>query len=109
MIRFVHTNGDTAPTYEFRLRKGGDAIDLTGCSVEFKALLGDGATTVTKTATITDDEGGKVTVTFAATDLDVVGEAQGEIIVTFADTSIQHSKFAIEFYVRDVYEVVPWQ
>lgn len=109
MIRFVHINADTAPTYEFRLRRGGAAVDITGATILFKALLGDGATTVSKSMSVTDGEEGKCTVTFAATDLDVNGYAYGEIEVTFADATVQHVKFAIEFYVRDEYEVVPWQ
>lgn len=104
---FVHINSDTRPTYRFRLKRGGQAVNLTGSTVVLLFRKADGTTVVTKSCTIVDAAAGIISFSFAASDVNQNGYSCGEIKVTFQDGGIQHGRWRIDWYVRAEYEETP--
>lgn len=99
----VFISGDTGPPFRFRVRRKGAVVSLSGATVEFRVELSDG-TTVTKAVTITDAANGECEVpSWLSTDLDVPGEAWGELVITFASGVVQHGRLPYPIYVRAQY------
>jgi hypothetical protein len=100
----IHTVGDTAPVWTFRLRSRGGAFDLSapGAAVAAKVKLSD-ASTVSKPGEITDPEGGEFTVTWATADLDIPGLAKLDLLYTATGGVIQHARKPIDVWIRPEY------
>jgi hypothetical protein len=113
---------DTKPQINLSLtdETTGDPIDLTGATVRmhFRAA---GSATIKETLILglltgrvledgsidttppydTPGRGGRCYVTWGETTLDTVGEFEGEVFVTFADSGIQTVYDVLKFKVRD--------
>lgn len=97
----VHIKSDTRPTYTFRLKRGHQALDVTGATVVGRLRKPDGTTVVETACTLVDAAAGIVSLTFQASDVNTVGEHQLEIKVTFSSGGIQHGVEKMRLYVRD--------
>lgn len=99
--------GDTKPALVCAITDDttGNAINLTGCTVRLK-FRAAGATTLTATVvgSITDGPNGQV-VFFPASAPEMLqgapGDYEGEIEITFADTTIQTVYDLLKFKVRE--------
>lgn len=96
--------GDSRPQLQLTLTDDttGDPIDLTGSTVRMR-FRETGSETVLDTlvGTITDATGGKVVIIWGTTTLDVPeGEYEGEIEITFDDTTIQTVYNLLKFKIR---------
>lgn len=119
MIKLVQN--DTRPSvYVVIEDDNGDPIDLTGATAQmhFREV---GSTTLKATVpgtlitglveddgTVTTDApynvagaGGRIRLDWSAGDLDTSGFFEGEVQVTFADTTIQTTFALLNFYVRE--------
>jgi hypothetical protein len=79
------------------------AVDLTGTTVNFYfRVVGSGTLKNTghTLCTITSYIGGICTYTWSATDLDTAGEFEGELEVTYGDTTTQTVYKVFEFHIR---------
>lgn len=98
MLRLVV--GNTKPELVVRVLRDGDAVDLTGCTVELRIEKPNGAVT-TKALAITDAEAGVAVLSeFTPGDIDQPGRMFGEIAVTFEDGNVQNAQEPVEVIVR---------
>lgn len=82
--------GDVRPVFDVQLTDDdGDAIDLTGASVQFLMKRGSNAPKVNSAATITTASDGKVQYAWSTSDTDEVGEYDGEFEVTHSDGDLE--------------------
>jgi hypothetical protein len=100
--RKIWVVADTSPTWTFRVRRNNEAFNGTGWTLSLLCKLSD-ATTFTKTPTWSDAVGGIATVTFASTDLDVVGKATADLKLTNGG-NVQHARRPFIFYIRAEHE-----
>ena len=91
MIDFYIKQNDTSPAIAATLQDdAGNAIDLTGASVNFHMIEQDSATVkVDAAATIVSEANGQVKYNWIAADTDTVGVFNAEWEVTYADTTIE--------------------
>lgn len=100
--------GDTRPTLEFVCTNElGVVVVITGSTPRFR-IRRKGATTVllTRICTVTDGPNGKCTFAWAAADwnagvLDAAGHYEGELEVTYADTTVESVFDPVPIYARD--------
>ena len=94
--------GDTRPVLQFTCKTDDPIIiDLTSCTVRFVfKKAGASAYKFKRTCTLVNAVSGLCELSFQTGDLDEVGDFNGELEITFPDSSIQTSKL-IHFKVRE--------
>lgn len=82
----TYTAGDSEPSFEVQiLDRDGNALNLTtAASVEFRAKITTGSTTITRSGTITTASTGWCKFTWDTTDLAVVGIYNMQVRVTWS-------------------------
>lgn len=82
----TYTAGDSEPSFNVQiLDRNLLALDLTSAvSVEFRAKLTTGATTITRSGSFVDQANGRVKFTWTTSDLAVVGIYNLQVRVTWA-------------------------
>lgn len=100
--------GDTRPTLVMTVRDATTdlPLNLTGATVrlKFRQVVEEGVTPVLKATivcTITDAPNGALQAVWPATALDTAGNFEGEIEVTFPDTTVQTVYDKLKFLVRE--------
>lgn len=107
METFLLVKGDTASQIKATITKDGTttAIDLSTATTRLKFRKKRGTSvlsTITSTATAQDKANGIALFVFGAGTLDVdEGAYEGEIEITYSDSSIESVYEVIEFHVRD--------
>lgn len=74
--------GDTLPTLNATLLAGGEAYDLTGCTVQLRYRKRGSTTTLTKSATVVDATAGTVQYAWQSGDLTEAGTYEVQWRVT---------------------------
>lgn len=97
--------GDTRPQLQLTLTDStdGSAINITGATVRLRfRAAGDTNVLSTITGIVTDGLAGKVVFLWPAGSLDVEpGDYEGEVEVTFTDTTVQTVYDLLKFKLRD--------
>jgi hypothetical protein len=88
MSDFITKQGDTRNALEAHLKENGVTIDLTNCTVNF-ILHDDDTVLINRSATITDATNGIVVMNFTESELDNIGEFEGEFKVTFSGGEVE--------------------
>lgn len=91
MTNFFIKSGDTSPALAATLTDSdGNAIDITGASVDFHmSPRGGDGTKVDAQATITDASNGKVEYRWSQSDTDTPGTYRGEFEVTYSGGDVE--------------------
>jgi hypothetical protein len=101
---FVIKDGATEPALVATLRDDdGNAVDLTGASVEFRMKqAGADALKVDDACLVTDSSGGEVTYEWSASDTDTVGHYNAEFAVDYSGET-GNNFAADEYFPSDEY------
>jgi hypothetical protein len=83
--------GDSRPYLNATLKDGaGQPLDLTRCTVQFRASAGPGTTRIIDSAcVVVDAPSGRVKYVWGPTDTQTLGTFQAYFLVTFPDLSVE--------------------
>jgi hypothetical protein len=92
--------GDTKPDLNFRVKRAGEPVNLTGCTVLFRLRKPSGAVVEKTLSIVGDATTGRVAGSFGIADLNESGKMLGELVVLFADGTVQHAIDPFDVTVR---------